>query len=218
MKADLHVHSNYSEDGQSTPEQILEYAEKFGIGCVAITDHNSMKAFFDIKDNGKIIIIPGTEVSSKEGHILGLGIDKEITAGLSIEDTIDEIHNAGGYAFVAHPYRWWSGIGEENTLKYNFDGIESLNARSTQSSNKQSNKLALKIGKPIVAGSDAHDPKNIGAGYLFLPDGLTTWQEVIKCIMEEKLEARSESRGLISSLKYGFKSITEWTLRGFKKM
>ncbi len=218
MRADLHVHSNYSNDGVSTPEQIIERAIEVGLGCVAITDHNSFRAYYDVKDNGKIIVIPAEEVSSKEGHILAYGIDREIPRGMSVQDTIDAIHAAGGYAFAAHPYRWWSGLGEKNTLDYDFDGTEALNARSVISANKKSQKLAILIGKPMSAGSDAHSPPRIGSGVTIFPDGLTTWEEVLKSLMKGETSVESLSRGKVASLRYGIKSIGEWTLRGFRKM
>lgn len=218
MKADLHVHSSYSNDGKSTPQEIVDRAVEIGLGCVAITDHNSFKAYFDVKDNGNVIIIPGEEVSSKEGHILAFGIDKEIPRGLSIQETIDAIHEAGGYAFAAHPYRWWSGLGEKNTLKYNFDGVEARNARSVKGANILSEKLASKIGKPISAGSDAHSPPRIGSGYAEFPDGLKTWQEVVRYMMENRVKVGSSSRGKLATVKYATKSISEWIFRGFKKM
>jgi predicted metal-dependent phosphoesterase TrpH len=218
MKADLHVHSCYSNDGKSTPQEIVDRAIEIGLGCVAITDHNSFKAYFDVKDNGKIIIIPGEEVSSKEGHILAFGIDKEIPSGLSIQDTIDAIHEAGGYAFVAHPYRWWSGLGEKNTLQYDFDGTEARNARSVHNANRRSEKLASKMGKPISAGSDAHTPPRIGSGYAEFPDGLTTWQEVLDYMMNNRVSVDSNSRGRVGTIRYATKSIGQWMFRGFKKM
>lgn len=218
MKADLHIHSDYSNDGRSTPEEIIERAAEVGLGCVAITDHNSFEAYFDVKDNGKVIVIPAIEVSSEEGHILGYGIDRDIPRGMSIQKTIDAIRDAGGYAFAAHPYRWWSGLGAKNTLKYDFDGIEALNARSVISANRLSEKLARSTGKPMSAGSDAHSPFRIGSGYTVFPDGLKTWQEVLKVLMAGEVELFSLSRGKVSSLKYGAKSISEWAFRGFKRM
>ncbi len=218
MKADLHVHSCYSNDGVSKPQQIIDMAIEMGLGCVAITDHNSFKAYFDVKDNDKIIVVPGEEVSSSEGHILAYGIDREIPRGMGIKETIDAIHEAGGYAFAAHPYRWWSGLGEANTLGYDFDGTEARNARSVPHSNRKSQVLAERIGKPISAGSDAHTPQRIGSGYAEFPDDLKTWQDVVKYMMENRVSVWSCSRGRIQSLRYGFKSITQWMFRGFKKM
>jgi len=218
MKADLHIHSNFSNDGKSTVDEILAAAAERGLGCIAITDHNSFEAYGLVKDNGKIIVIPGIEVSSEEGHILAYGIDRDIPRGMTIKETIDKIREAGGVAFAAHPYRWWSGLGEKNTLENDFDGIEALNARSTASSNRSSEALAARIGKPVSAGSDAHTPQYIGDGIVELPDGITTWQEALNAVMEGKAKPVSSDRRLTSTLRYGTKSIVEWVFRGFKRM
>ncbi len=218
MKADLHIHSNYSNDGKSTVEEIIEKAVERELGCIAITDHNSFEAYAHAKDNGKVIVIPGIEVSSAEGHILAYGIDRDIPRGMSIQETIDAIHEAGGVAFAAHPYRWWSGLGEKNVLGHDFDGTEARNARSTPASNRKSEKLAERIGKPISAGSDAHTPSHIGDGIVEIPDTVTTWQEALAAVMEGKAEVSSTNRHFKSTLKYGTKSITQWMMRGFKKM
>lgn len=218
MKADLHVHTEFSLDGVTTPEQLIETAKARGIGCVAVTDHNEFKAYELLKDNKDVIIIPAEEVSSKEGHIVALGIDRLIPKGMSIQETIDAIHEAGGYAFAAHPYRWWSGLGEKNTRNYPFDGIESRNSRSIPSANRKSERLAKEIGKPISAGSDAHSPRHIGDGYVVIPDDVTDWREALDAIMSGKAVAKSDSRSIGGTLHYGFKSIGEWMLRGFHKM
>ncbi len=219
MKADLHVHTMYSLDGKTTLEELVAKAIEDNIGCIAVTDHNEFKAFEQLKDNKDVIIIPAEEVSSKEGHIVALGIDRVIPRGLSIQETIDAIHEAGGYAFAAHPYRWWSGLGEKNTLKYPFDGVEARNARSIPSANRRSEKLARKIGKPITAGSDAHTPGRIGWGYVEIPDTITNWQEAVEYIMSGSIdECYSHSRHFYATLRYGVKSIGQWMLRGFHKM
>jgi hypothetical protein len=219
MKADLHVHTCFSKDGVTTPEQLVESAVEKGIGCIAVTDHNSFEAYDVLKDNGKVLILPAEEVSSKEGHIVALGIDREIPRGLPIQETIDLIHEAGGYAIAAHPYRWWSGLGEKNTLAYDFDGTEALNGRSVSRDNRRSKALAKRIGKPITAGSDAHAPSRIGDSYIEMPDDITTWQEAVAFIMSDApREAYSGNRGVARTLKYGFRSIGQWMFRGFRKM
>lgn len=219
MKADLHVHTLYSNDGKTTLEELLEYAERMGIGCVAVTDHNEFQAYERLKDNGRVIIMPAEEVSSAEGHIVALGIDRLIPRDLSIQETIDRIHEAGGYAFAAHPYRWWSGLGEKNTRSFPFDGIEARNGRSTPRGNRRSERLAREIGKPMTAGSDAHTPLHIGEGYVEVPDSLKTWQEVLDYIMRNEAPiVCSHSRHMKATLKYGTKSIGEWLLRGCKRM
>ncbi|MEA4977801.1 MAG: PHP-associated domain-containing protein [Methanomassiliicoccaceae archaeon] len=218
MKADLHIHSSFSLDGRTDPVTIVDVAVERGIGCIAITDHNSFEAYDLIKDDGRLIVIPGEEVSSKGGHILAYGIDRQIQKGLSIIETIEAIHDAGGIAFAAHPYRWWSGLGEQAVLDNPFDGIEAANSRSYNKDNLGSAALAAKVGCPVSAGSDAHTTRHIGFGYVTLPDGLTSWSEVLREMMSGPLSAISSNRHTGSTLRYGIRSIGLWMSRGFRKM
>jgi predicted metal-dependent phosphoesterase TrpH len=43
LKIDLHVHTCYSEDALTTPEEVVYYARKKGLDGVAITDHETLK-------------------------------------------------------------------------------------------------------------------------------------------------------------------------------
>ena len=217
MKADLHVHSCYSDDGQSTPEQIVESALNNGIGCVAVSDHNEWKAFFDLEKDGRIIAVPAEEVSSSEGHILAYGISSRIEQGLSIKETIDAIHEAGGIAIAAHPYRWVTGIGPKNVID-DFDGVEAFNARSMARDNFKSTRLAKGFGKIITAGSDAHSPGHIGEAYVEIPDTCRTWQDVMTALKEGNVIVGGRSRTIIGSIRYAVRTLSHWTFRGFRRI
>jgi len=218
MKADLHIHTTFSSDGSIDPHEAVELAVERGLGCIAIADHNSFEAYDLIKDDGRLIVVPAVEVSSSEGHILAYGIDREIESRLSAKETIEDIHDAGGYAFAAHPFRWWSGLGKEVTLANPFDGIEAANARSYRRDNRSAAALAKKMDCPVSAGSDAHTADQLGKGYLVFPDNLRTWQEVVETMVSSPMEAVSANRSVISTLKYGTRAIGLWISRGFRRM
>lgn len=217
MKADLHVHSIYSSDGKSTPQQIVEAALAKGLGCVAVTDHNEFRAHLDLANDKRIIVIPAEEVSSAEGHIVALGIDRQIPRDLTIKETIDAIHEAGGIAIAAHPYRWWSGLGEKNVIP-EFDGVEAGNGRSVKRDNRRSLALAKSFGPIMTAGSDAHIPAHIGTAYTEVSDECETWQDVMEEIRSGRVTVHSDNRKVLDTLKYGTKSITQWIFRGCKRM
>jgi len=217
MKADLHIHSSFSKDGKSTVEEIIEAARSKGLGCIAISDHNCFDAYDIASRCRDIIVVPAEEVSSSEGHILAYGISEHIERGKGVLETIDMIHDAGGIAVAAHPYRWWSGIGEKNVVK-EFDAVETFNSRSTKGSNGNAFKLALKMNKPMTAGSNAHNAQNVGDAYIEFSDNVTKWEDVIKEIVNANNNVGGRNRSSTDTLKYGFKSITEWIGRGFRKM
>ncbi|MDP7243751.1 MAG: PHP domain-containing protein, partial [Flavobacteriales bacterium] len=64
-KIDLHCHTNAS-DGESSAEELVDFAIKKGIKAIAITDHDSLGSLKKVieysKDRG-IEIIPGIEIS-----------------------------------------------------------------------------------------------------------------------------------------------------------
>lgn len=218
MKADLHIHTTFSSDASIDPYEAVEVAVERGLRCIAIADHNSFEAYDLIKDDGRVIVVPAVEVSSSEGHILAYGINREIQPRLSARETIDDIHDAGGYAFAAHPYRWWSGLGEEATLSNPFDGIEAGNARSYRRDNRSALALSKRMDCPVSAGSDAHTIDQLGKGYLVLPDGLKTWQDVIETMMTSPQEVVTANRSVSSTIRYGVRAIGLWISRGFRRM
>ncbi|MDQ2717365.1 MAG: PHP domain-containing protein, partial [Chloroflexota bacterium] len=107
-KADLHMHSTYS-DGSATIEEILTHVQmNTNLNVIALTDHDVIEGSLRARDlwasgSYRFDFVVGEEVNTKEGHLLGLFIEKRIPPGLSIERSIDLIHEQGGLAVVAHP-------------------------------------------------------------------------------------------------------------------
>ena len=107
-RADLHMHSTYS-DGLATIEQILHRVQHHtNLDVIALTDHDVIEGALRARDlwakgNYRFDFIVGEEVSTKEGHMLALFIQKRIQPDLSIEKSIELVHEQGGLAIVAHP-------------------------------------------------------------------------------------------------------------------
>src|SRR3989339_181513 len=70
LGVDMHFHTEYSMDGVSKIEAVLEKCRKDGIG-VAITDHNEIKgAIRAVKESKGQFIIPGIEMTCHVGNHL----------------------------------------------------------------------------------------------------------------------------------------------------
>jgi predicted metal-dependent phosphoesterase TrpH len=113
-----------------------------------------------------ILIIPGIEVSSRDGHIVGLNVHQTIPKRLSAEETVDRIHKAGGVAVACHPFAFFKGsLGKNVSAK--FDAIEAINARAFpfHRSIRKAEEAAKNLGLSRVAGTDAHYGPQIGFGY-----------------------------------------------------
>ena len=178
-KADLHMHSTYS-DGIGTIEQILEHIQhKTDLDVIAVTDHDVIEGSLRTRDlwekgNYRFDFIVGEEVSTKEGHLLGLFIERLVPQGLSMERSIDLIHEQGGLAIIAHPLHplFKHSCSREtmdrihNTHDVWFDAVETWNASFCGIyANRQAMRAnRLVYGLPEVGNSDAHTLNAIGRG------------------------------------------------------
>lgn len=174
MKVELHAHTHYSRgtkilyDGTETPEAMIKRAKELGLGAIAITDHNTILGLKQAIAAGKkhgIIIIPGEEINSVDGHTLALGIQETIRPGLSVEETADLIHAQGGIAVAVHPFDIKrDGLREKAKI---CDAAEVFNGINIDRiSNIRSRKFAEKHKMISVAGSDAHTAAMIGSGLI----------------------------------------------------
>jgi predicted metal-dependent phosphoesterase TrpH len=196
VKADLHVHSTYSSDSIITPKELVFYARKRGLNAVAVTDHNQVDGARKIARETDFLIIPGTEVSSRDGHIVGLNVNEVIPRGLSTDETVDRIHKAGGIAIACHPHALFKGsIGQHVTAK--FDAVETINASSFpfRSASSKAEKLAQRFGLPQVAGTDAHYGPVIGCAYTVIDSELNV-ESILKAIVDGRCEPAGGSISL----------------------
>jgi len=178
-RADLHMHSTYS-DGLGTVEQILHRVQHHtNLDVIALTDHDVIEGALRARDlwakgNYRFDFIVGEEVSTKEGHMLALFIEKRIQPDLSIEKSIELVHEQGGLAIVAHPLNpLFRHSCQREVLDRIFaskdvwlDGIETWNASFCGIG---ANRIAMRTNRDIygwaeVGNSDAHTLSAIGRG------------------------------------------------------
>jgi hypothetical protein len=107
-RADLHVHSFWS-DGAQSPEAIVR-AARGRVDVVAITDHDEIRgalhgrAFAREHPELGLDVVVGEEISTLNGHLLGLYLEERVPPGLTAFATIELIHAQGGLAVAAHPF------------------------------------------------------------------------------------------------------------------
>jgi len=207
MKADLHIHTTFS-DGISSPKEMVEAAIEKGINCICITDHGETKGAVEAMKFGfdkNILVIPGIEVLSKSGDILGINIKKIIPNGLSVQETIKEIRKQNGIAIIPHPFDrplvgFWGGGKEIQTL--DLDGIEIFNASVFFNfSNKKASKFSQINNLSFTAGSDAHRKEFVGRGYLETSENILSEKDLITAIMNKKVKIGGEHLNFFEILK-----------------
>jgi len=179
-KADPHIHSTAS-DGFSDPEEIMDYiVEKTDFRVAGFADHNTIAGAFTALEYKKknpvkfkhLDIITGEEVSSRDGHILGLFLKEKISPHMSAEETIKEIHRQGGLAIAPHPLtlvmssRGLEGVGKL-MFSLPFDAVETRNSNPLQIISNYLTQFLNRVTRklPVTGGSDAHFLSTIGKCY-----------------------------------------------------
>ncbi len=181
-KGDLHIHSKYSHDGSNSPRSIVKKSAKLGYDVISITDHNTMRGVSDATDYGKeygIRVIPGIEVATDAGDVIGLDVGEEVKSR-NWADVILEIKEKGGLSILPHPFRGHTNIEE---LASRCDIVEVLNARNSPEQDKKAADLAARLMKPTIAGSDAHTLCEVG--------NVSNLFEELTSIKESRLISRS---------------------------
>ena len=96
MKADLHIHSCYSNDGELEIGDILDLCAGKGVDIFSITDHNGVggarEAVKLSAEKQDIVFIPGIEIDCNyhgtDLHLLGYQIDPESDDFISLENAV----------------------------------------------------------------------------------------------------------------------------------
>lgn len=92
---DLHMHSICSNDGDFTPEQMVDKCRDAGIRIMAIADHNSCRAVPGARARAEekgVICIPAIELDccyeDVDLHVLGYGIDASDVRYAQLEEDL----------------------------------------------------------------------------------------------------------------------------------
>src|SRR5207237_1568754 len=107
-RADLHMHTTFS-DGWPSPTELVDHvSRRTDLDVIAVTDHDTIEGALRAADRAgsrrRLQVIVGEEVSSRDGHILALFLERRIRPGMSAAATVNAIHEQGGLAVAAHPF------------------------------------------------------------------------------------------------------------------
>jgi len=184
IRADLHIHTTFSDDSETSPKALVEQlvAHPF-IKAAAVTDHDSVKGINTVRRLAApypdILIIPGVEISAPNGDIVILGTEELPPKPWTVENVVDFARANDFVSIAAHPFREW-GLGEQ-TRTSGVDAIEVLNGGSLPEANKKAHELAKELGLPGVAGSDSHKPSELYSVYTEVKASLNV-DEILKAI------------------------------------
>jgi predicted metal-dependent phosphoesterase TrpH len=202
-KADLHLHTNLG-DGTASPRRVLEIARRRGLKVIAVTDHDHFEGAKRVqelveREDWGIELIWGCEVTTRQGHLLGLFINQRVKFLTHVEGAIDAIKEQGGLVIIPHPMGWLvpslgrRKIEELLARGYPIDGIELYNpSPANAGARTEVRRLNQQWGFAATGSSDAHFWQHIGAGYTLFPG--ETAEEVRQAILHHTTRAGGQEQ------------------------
>lgn len=172
IRADLHVHTQYSADGWVSPGQLVERAREVGLDRVAVTDHGAIDGALEARSFDPQLVIVGEEIRCRcRTEIIGLFLTHRIPQGLPLPDVVRRIKDQGGVVYAPHPFAYallpaWHARRSLHVA----DVVEACNSRAFLPGwNRRAAEAARRRGLPVAAGSDAHFVRELGRVWTEMP-------------------------------------------------
>jgi len=127
VRGAYHLHTIRSDGRGSLPE-VVRAARQAGLQFLVVTDHNVLTAEEQGYRDG-VLVVQGTEVSAPYGHVVALGVPRELSREERQRDTIGAIRALGGRAVLAHPFhprRPFTRWGNDDWLGFEVVSIDSF--------------------------------------------------------------------------------------------
>ena len=176
----MHIHTRVS-DGLATIEQLLEYVEhETDLDVIAVTDHEDITGGLRARELAakrqlRVEVVPGVEVTTLQGHLIALYVERGPKSFRRVESALEMIHHDDGVAVAPHPMSWLTRSLSERTLerlvRRNEPGIglDAIELGNPSPAGRVTRNRALSLnagwGLTAVGGSDAHHLAHVGSGW-----------------------------------------------------
>ncbi len=176
VRVDMHVHTMWSGDSTTTPDEIAEAVIRTGVDVICVTDHHSVEGALSLARSLPCRVVIGEEIATHTGELIGLFLTERIPQGLTAAETAVRIRGQGGIVYVPHPFdpmrrNLALETLEDLTARGLIDAVEVMNAKtSLDSLNVEAALWARDHHLAAGAGSDCHVPEALAAAVVEMPD------------------------------------------------
>jgi hypothetical protein len=212
IEVDLHMHTDHSHDCATPVEVLLATAREQGLGAIAVTDHNEISGALEAREQAarlgphppKVIVAEEIKTAG-QGEVIGLFLEEKIPRGLTMAETIAEIHEQGGLVYVPHPFDRMHSVPDYEYLLPNLaeiDAIEVFNPRVAISAfNDEAARFAAKYRIVAGAGSDSHVAQGLGSVRIRMRD-FEGPAEFLQSLRDAAILTRPSSLLYVQALKF----------------
>jgi predicted metal-dependent phosphoesterase TrpH len=220
---DLHIHTMVgSMDSDISPRHLAESAKAAGLSGVGLTEHMTPWPDDEVerfRQESGLFAFTTREWSTEMGHIIVLGLDRGVRGITRARDLRRACEENGGYMVLCHPFRYFPGPSNrlfgsrrdshelppealaEHPLFQMVDAIEVLNGGCIERENALAQEVARVVGKPGVAGSDAHMPMEVGRFATVFEKELASEEEMLAELRAGRFQpARRDKSGAFEVL------------------
>lgn len=174
LKTLIHIHTDYSFDSDISVEALAAFARENRIQCVAVTDHDTIEGALRLRAIAPDLrVIVGEEISTRDGHLIGLFLKERIEPGMSARETALAIKRQGGLVLLPHPFVKAFGCGLQGVsweIADLLDAVEICNSQNLLSApDRKAAEFADRLGLPAYVGADSHQSTSIAPCFQLLP-------------------------------------------------
>jgi predicted metal-dependent phosphoesterase TrpH len=207
---DLHTHTRFFHGFEGRPTAydplgarlLRRFSQRYHLDGVALTNHDYSPGFES--GTAETLFVPGIEISTTAGHVLVVGPDppRRTTPGkLTPTAAVSLAHERGCAAIIAHPFRR-SDVRESGA---DFDAVEVNGKHPEDIAAVRS--LAETLSVPIVGGSDAHYPFEVGRAFTRIEAPRLTPEAVVAAIQAGRVDPQIRRTSLDTAIQTAYRYI-----------
>ncbi len=188
---DLHLHTTrYSNCSRLSPRAAIKRAAKMALDGIVITEHdtpwgeNEIEELAEIAKDRNLKVLVGQELrgyredGSIHGDLLTFGFHDKIEYRPSPREIIDTVHQEGGVALAAHPFRSEFGL-EDDVYKLELDGIEVLSPHHLILDTMKAERVCEELKIAGIGGSDAHSKREVGKFLTYFENEIKSEKDLV---------------------------------------